>query len=69
MVQAALERLSEGRTVVAIAHRLSTILNSDCIVVMDHGRVVDTGTHSELLQKSDLYRSLYELQFHHGDFV
>jgi len=69
MVQAALERLSQGRTVVAIAHRLSTILNSDCIVVMDHGRVVDTGTHSELLQKSDLYRSLYELQFHHGDIV
>ena len=69
MVQAALERLSEGRTVVAIAHRLSTILNSDCIVVMDHGRVVDTGTHSELLEKSDLYRSLYELQFHHGDIV
>ena len=69
MVQAALERLSEGRTVVAIAHRLSTILNSDCIVVMDHGRVVDTGTHGELLQKSDLYRSLYELQFHHGDMV
>jgi len=69
MVQAALERLSEGRTVVAIAHRLSTVLNSDCIVVMDHGRVVHTGTHSELLQKSDLYRSLYELQFHHGDVV
>ena len=69
MIQTALERLSEGRTVVAIAHRLSTILKSDCIVVMDHGRIVDTGTHAELLQKSDLYRSLYELQFHHGDTV
>ena len=64
MVQAALERLSEGRTVVAIAHRLSTILKSDCIVVMDHGRIVATGRHEELLAKSDLYRSLYELQFH-----
>ena len=67
MVQAALERLAEGRTVVAIAHRLSTILNSDCIVVMDQGRIVATGRHEELLQKSDLYRSLYELQFHHHD--
>lgn len=69
MIQDALERLSEGRTVVAIAHRLSTILKSDCIVVMDHGRIVDTGTHAELLQKSELYRSLYELQFLHGDPV
>ena len=67
MVQAALERLAEGRTVVAIAHRLSTILNSDCIVVMDQGRIVATGRHEELLEKSDLYRSLYELQFHHHD--
>lgn len=69
MIQEALERLSEGRTVVAIAHRLSTILKSDCIVVMDHGRIVSTGTHAELLEKSELYRSLYELQFHHGDIV
>lgn len=69
MIQDAIEKLSEGRTVVAIAHRLSTILKSDCIVVMDHGRIVDTGTHSELLEKSELYRSLYELQFHHGDIV
>ena len=69
MIQDAIEKLSEGRTVVAIAHRLSTVLKSDCIVVMDHGRIVDTGTHSELLAKSDLYRSLYELQFHHGDIV
>lgn len=67
MVQAALERLSEGRTVVAIAHRLSTILKSDCIVVMDHGRIVATGRHEELLSKSELYRVLYELQFHHAE--
>jgi len=67
MIQAALDRLAEGRTVIAIAHRLSTILKSDCIVVMDLGRVVATGTHRELLDSSILYRNLYELQFHHHE--
>jgi len=67
MIQAALERLSEGRTVIAIAHRLSTILKSDCIVVMDHGRIVAIGTHHQLLESSVLYRNLYELQFHHHE--
>jgi len=67
MIQAALDRLSEGRTVIAIAHRLSTILKSDCIVVMDLGRVAATGTHRELLDSSVLYRNLYELQFHHRE--
>ena len=66
MIQSALERLSEGRTVIAIAHRLSTVLKSDCIVVMDQGRVVATGTHQELLESSLSYRNIYELQFHHG---
>jgi len=67
MIQAALDRLAEGRTVIAIAHRLSTILKSDCIVVMDLGRVVATGTHQQLLDQSALYRNLYELQFHHHE--
>ena len=67
MIQSALDRLSEGRTVIAIAHRLSTILKSDCIVVMDLGRVAATGTHRELLESSILYRNLYELQFHHHE--
>ena len=67
MIQSALEKLSAGKTVVAIAHRLSTVLSSDMIVVMARGKIIDTGTHAELLVKSDSYRKLYEMQFHHGD--
>ena len=65
MIQDALEELSKGRTVIAIAHRLSTVLGSDLIVVMDHGRIVATGTHAELLNSSEVYSNLYRLQFHH----
>jgi subfamily B ATP-binding cassette protein MsbA len=65
MIQAALERLAHGRTVIAIAHRLSTILKSDAIVVMDQGRIVEIGTHHQLLDESRIYRRLYEIQFHH----
>lgn len=69
IIQVALERLSQGRTVIAIAHRLSTILNSDKIVVMDQGRVVDVGPHAELLEKSPIYRKLYEMQFRNEEAI
>lgn len=62
-IQVALERLAAGRTVIAIAHRLSTILSADQIVVMEHGRIKEIGTHAELLKKSGYYRRLYDIQF------
>lgn len=62
-VQQALERLMSGRTTVIIAHRLSTIINSDLIYVMEGGKVVEHGTHDELLAQKGAYTKLYERQF------
>ncbi len=61
--QAALEVLMRGRTTLCIAHRLSTIVNADLIVVMDEGRIVESGKHSELLALNGAYRRLHDLQF------
>lgn len=60
VVQAAIDRAIGGHTAIVIAHRISTIRNADTILVIDHGRVVESGTHAELLERGDLYRRLYE---------
>jgi subfamily B ATP-binding cassette protein MsbA len=62
-VQASLETLMKGRTTLVIAHRLSTVQNADKIVVMDQGRVVEQGSHSELLASGGAYAALYQMQF------
>ncbi|MDH4062613.1 MAG: lipid ABC transporter permease/ATP-binding protein, partial [Aquincola sp.] len=62
-VQEALERLMMGRTTLVIAHRLSTIEHADLVVAMDHGRVVEQGTHAELLAAGGMYARLHALQF------
>ena len=62
-IQTALYELMEGRTTVVIAHRLSTIMDADLIYVIDQGRIVEQGTHGELLARGGLYKKLYELQF------
>ncbi len=63
LIQAALEPLFEGRTSIVIAHRLSTILKADRILVLDEGRLVEQGSHAELLARGGLYARLYETQF------
>lgn len=62
LVQEAMDRLMKGRTAVVIAHRLATVKNATRIVVLEHGRIVETGPHAELLAAKGLYNKLYELQ-------
>ena len=68
LIQNATLKITENKTSIIIAHRLSTILNSDRILVMNSGKLVETGTHKELINKKDgYYRSLYEIQFKKDD--
>ena len=63
LVQEALNRLMKNRTTLVIAHRLSTIKNADKIIVLSQGRIVETGTHDQLMAKGGLYYSLYKTSF------
>jgi len=63
MIQRATEKITRGRTSIVIAHRLSTIQKADRILVVDAGRIVEQGTHQELLAMNGAYRRLYDLQF------
>jgi len=64
LIQEALKRVMMGRTNIVIAHRLSTILAADQILVIDHGQIVERGTHKELLKSNGIYKKLYTTQFH-----
>jgi ATP-binding cassette subfamily B protein len=61
-IQRSLERITVDRTTIAIAHRLSTIRNADCIYVMEHGKLVESGTHEQLLEQNGIYSSLWRVQ-------
>jgi ATP-binding cassette subfamily B protein len=63
LIQQALETLLQGRTSISIAHRLSTIINSDRILVLDKGKIIEEGTHQRLVKKGGFYKHLYEMQF------
>jgi len=62
-IQSALQKVMSNRTTLVIAHRLSTIENADIILVIDHGRIIERGSHEELIQKNGAYARLHRMQF------
>ena len=66
-IQDALQTLMEGRTTLVIAHRLSTVEKADHIIVLGKGKIVESGTHAQLIRRDGLYASLYRLQFTEPD--
>ena len=66
LIQQSLDELCRGRTTLVVAHRLSTIKNADMIAVIDGGKVIEEGTHEELIEKDGEYAKLYSLQFRHN---
>ena len=69
-IRAAIEQLSSGRTTIVVAHRLSTVQRLDRILVFDHGRIVEDGSHAELLRlPNGVYRHLFETQMGGSDLI
>ena len=62
MIQRAIAKLVEGKTVIMIAHRLRTVVDTDHIIVLDNGKLVEQGTHEELMKKNGLYHKLFHIQ-------
>lgn len=63
LIEKGMDQLMEGRTVFVIAHRLSTVRNADAIIVLDHGKIIERGSHEELIQRKGRYYQLYNGQF------
>ena len=63
LVQKALDKIMQGRTTLVIAHRLATVIGADRILVLDHGRLVEEGTHQSLIARGGIYKRLADLQF------